>query len=119
MGPSILVPKPLDGLGPPGDLVNLIQHKDGSSSAGIQRLKARRIPLLFNPLRAAQRRLVGAGVAVWEAGCTDDLLYQRCLAHLARAHDSLKESAGFFEPAGEDGSLGTNEDYDPFAHYYE
>jgi hypothetical protein len=41
------------------------------------------------------------------------------LQSLARAHDSLKESAGFLESAGHHGSLGANVDRLQLTHHPE
>lgn len=65
--------------------------------------------LLTDPVRATQRRLVGADVAHRQAQLIGDLLDKRRLADLARTGHHLQEPARLGEPLGKDGSLGALE----------
>jgi hypothetical protein len=65
--------------------------------------------LLADPVRAAQRRLVGADVTHRHVKLTGFLLNQGGLADLARTGDNLQEPPRFDEPLGEDGGVGAPE----------
>jgi hypothetical protein len=91
--------------------VHLVEDQHGAASGGALRLEAGRLPLLFNPDRAAQGGLVGAGIASGQAGGFNDLLHQGGLAHLARPDPRLQKAAGFVQSAGKDFPLGADEGY--------
>jgi hypothetical protein len=63
--------------------------------------------LLADPVRAAQRRLIGADITYRHVKLTGDLLNQGGLADLPRTGDNLHEPPRFDEPLGEHGALGT------------
>ena len=81
-GAGVLVPQALDGLGPAGGLLDLVDHEHGAGGAG---LEACRLPLLRDPLRATERGLVGAHDADRHRQILDHLRDERRLAHLPRA----------------------------------
>jgi len=75
--------------------------------------QARRVPLLRNPLRTAQRGLVGARNPVRELRCLHDLLHERALAHLPRPRDHLHEAAWLGETGREQARVGALEGHCP------
>lgn len=71
---------------------NTATPRKGVKSA-LAPLSSAELPLLFDPLASAQRRLVGAGVAPRQPGGYGHLLYKRGLADLARTGEYLDEAA--------------------------
>jgi hypothetical protein len=99
----VLVPEPLHGLGPGRNLLDLVQHEHRASFVG--GLQPRGLPLLADPVGAAQRWLVGTDVADGNAEFTGDLLNESRLSNLTGTCDDLQESARLREPLGEHGAL--------------
>ena len=89
---------------PAGGLLDLVNHEDGAGGAG---LEPRRLPLRRDPLRAAERRLVGAHETDGEREIPDRLGDERRLAHLPRPGDHLDEPPGLGESLGQLGRLRT------------
>ena len=104
--PGVLVPQAFDGLRPVGGLLNLVQDEQRALAAGVVGQEPRRVPLLRDPFRAAQGRLVGAGEAMGQAGPLGDLRDQGGLAHLPRPGDDLEEPARLPQTVEQDGGLG-------------
>ena len=99
------------------NLLDLIQHEHRTRFAG--GLEPRGLPLLTNPVGAAQRRLVCADVAHGDTEFTGDLLDESRLSNLARACDDLHEPPRLDEPLGENGTLRALEVSLSFTHYIE
>jgi hypothetical protein len=93
----------LDGLGPPDRLLHLVDHQDGPLGTGSP---ARRLPLLGDPFRPAQGRLVGAGEP--HRHPLDDVSDHRRLPHLPWAGHDLYEAALLGQAPGENSSLVAN-----------
>lgn len=69
--------------------MDLVEHQHGAGLVSLGGRKARRLPLLLDPRRTAQRGFVRAAEARREVGRIDDLLHQRGLADLPRAGDHV------------------------------
>ena len=115
-GACVLVPEALDRLGPADGLLHLVENQDGAVGTGGQ---ARGLPLLGDPLGAAQRRLVGASEADRNLRRLSDLLHQGGLAHLPRPRHDVDESSRFSEPPGQLGRLRPLKGRPSFAHNVE
>jgi len=113
----VLVPEPLDHLRPGRDLLDLIEHQHGAAVARC--FQPRRLPLLADPVSAAERRLVGTGVADRQAQLIGDLPDQRRLADLAWTGHDVQKSARLGQPLGQHGGLGASELALLFAHFIE
>lgn len=96
-GSGVCVPEPLDGLRPAWDLLHLVQHQKRSLRIAVAKPQASRLPLGFDPLGPAERRLVGAGEKVRKSGGVGNVRDQGRLADLARAGDDLDEAPRLFE----------------------
>lgn len=101
----VVVPQPLGGLGPARDLLNLVEHEHGTRLARVLREQACGIPLLSDPLHAAQRGLVGACDPVRQTQGFHHLLHQCALTHLARTGHHVQETAGLGEAAQKQAGL--------------
>ena len=102
LAPGVFVPQALDGFRPARDLLDFVEHQHGARWAVGQ---SRRLPLLRDPVRAAQHRLVRAGQTHRAVEVLDDLLNQRGLADLARSRQHLDESPRFVQPGREHRAL--------------
>ena len=91
--PCVLVPQTLDRLCPIRDLLHLVQDEKCALGPRITGHQPRRVPLLRDPLRATQGRLVGACKAIEQTGLLGDLCDQGGLAHLPRPGDDLEKTA--------------------------
>ena len=105
-GTGILVPEALDRLGPPGNLLNLVDDQDGAALPGVPRGEACSLPLLLDPVPAAQGGLIGARETRRKTGRLGHLLDQRRLADLPGAGDRLEEAARLGEAAAKRFGLG-------------
>ncbi len=106
MGARIGIPQVLDHLGPAGHLLDLVEYEECAAPAGVCSETPCGSPLLFNPLRVTQCRLVGAGVAGRQSGSSRGVLDERRLADLAGACDYLDETARFQETVDQFAKLG-------------
>ncbi len=97
--------------------MDLIQHEHRTRFVGA--LQPRGLPLLSDPVGAAQCRLVGAYVAHGNAEFTGNLLNESGLSNLTRACHDLQEPARLGEPRGQHGALGALEVGLFFTHYIE
>jgi len=100
------VPQALDGLGPLRNLLHFVEDQQCAFPARFVGQRPRRLPLLLQPIAAAQSRFVRAGIAGRQAGSRRDLPDQRSLAHLPRPGDDLDKSARLFQAAGQFSRLG-------------
>ena len=98
----ILVPEALDGPGPAGGLLDLVQDEEGVAGAGHE---AGGFPLLRDPLGAAQGGLVSAGKLNRSSAGLGHLLHQRGLANLTRAGHDLDEAPWLRQAPGEHGGV--------------
>ena len=101
----VLVPKSLHRFGPGGDLLDLVEREHRSRAPGFLREQSCRLPLLRDPLRVPERRLVGARDAMCENSALEHLPDQGSLAHLPGAGHHLNEAPRLGEPARKHGGL--------------
>jgi len=96
------------------NLLDLIQHEhrtgfaDGFEPCGL--------PLLADPVCAAECRLIGADVANRDAMRAGDLLNERGFSNLTGAGDDLQKPARLGEPRSEHGALRAPVVGLPFTH---
>ena len=96
-GSGVCVPEPLHGLRPARDLLHLVQHEKRALRIAVAKPQASRLPLGFDPLGPAERRLVGAGEQMRKSCGIGNMRDERRLADLARAGDDLDEAPRLFE----------------------
>ena len=101
LGARILVPQPLDGLRPMGHLLHFIHNQQSPRAITLASQQARRLPLLTDPFRPAQGRLICAGETTRQLRTLHHLRHQSGLAHLPGPRDHLEEAPGLLEAAGE------------------
>jgi hypothetical protein len=87
-------------------LLNLVEDKKRSSVIGVLKEQPGGFPLRLDPLRSAERGLVGAGKDVRNSGLRNDLGHQRRLPDLPRSTDHLDEPPRFAEATYQLGGLG-------------
>ena len=76
-----------------GTFWNLVQDEKSTLGAGAASQEPRGVPLSGDPIRAAQGRLVGAGVVMGQSAPFGDLRDEGRLADLASPSDDLEETA--------------------------
>ena len=99
--PGVGVPQALDRLGPARHLLHLVEHEERAVVGRLVGEAPRRFPLLLDPRRAPEGRLVRAGVAGRQAALLRRLVDQGGLADLARAGHDLQEVARLPKPFDE------------------
>ena len=102
LGPGVFVPQPLDRLRPAGGFLHFVEHEDGTPAAPREPC---RLPLLRDPLRPAQGRLIGAGEHDRQPRRLDNLLHQRGLADLPRPGHHVDEPSGLRQATGEEAAV--------------
>jgi hypothetical protein len=114
-GTRVLVPEPLDRLGPADGLLHFV-HDQHCLAAGVE---PGGLPLLGDPVRSAKRGFVGADESHRRLQGLADLLDQRRLAYLSGTGDDLDEPSGLGEAAGELGGGRAPEAFVLFTHFDE
>lgn len=86
--------------------MDFVKGQHGPFAAGPAGDKARGVPLLGDPLAAAQGRFVGRGVGRRRAKRFEHLAHERGLSDLSRAGDDLDEAPRLRQAAGQRDGMG-------------